>query len=176
MKLVHAVSGSESVNPPREVWVFLLVRCPAENPKYFAPLGMWPRVLQVVRDGWACPPGVIVQPGEAIVDAARRVADALGIRLPKAAALLAVDQQPAIDGEQDEEIAFVFDGGSAAEDAFADLPRDQVEVEWSAVENLERVALVHALRTRLLAVEPPVLVEGMPLPEPGRGKGDGAGE
>ncbi|MFT2017772.1 hypothetical protein ACMA1D_18310 [Streptomyces sp. 796.1] len=162
------MSGTESLNPPREVWVFLLIRCPVENPKYFAPLGMWPRVLQVVRDGWACPPGVIVQPGEAITDAAHRVADALGIKLPKAAALLAVDQQPAIAGQQDEELAFVFDGGSAAEDAFADLPRDQVEVEWSAVENLERVALVHALRTRLLAVEPPVLVEGMPKSNRGR--------
>ncbi|MER0244769.1 hypothetical protein AAHZ94_22815 [Streptomyces sp. HSW2009] len=166
MKLVHPVSGSESVNPPREVWVFLLIRCPVENPKYFAPMGMWPRVLQVVRDGWSCPPGVIVQPGESIHGAAHRAAGALGIKLPKAAALLAVDQQPAIDGEQDEEIAFVFDGGSAAEDAFADLPRDELHLEWSAVEDLERIALVHALRTRLLAVEPPVLVEGMPIAEP----------
>ncbi|MFT2018439.1 hypothetical protein ACMA1D_21750 [Streptomyces sp. 796.1] len=170
MKLVHPLNAPHSPNPHREIWVFLLVRCPVENPKYFAPLGMWPRVLQVVRDGWACPPGVIVRPGESIPAAARRVADALGITLPKEPALLAVDQQPAIEGEQDEELAFILDGGSAPEDAFASLPRDEVDVEWSAVENLERVALVHALRTRLLAVEPALLVEGMPVPGPGRDK------
>ncbi|MER0243344.1 hypothetical protein AAHZ94_15250 [Streptomyces sp. HSW2009] len=80
-----------------------------------------------------------------------------------------MDQQPAVD-EQDEELAFFLDGGSAAEGAFDTLPRDQVTVEWVPVEDLERVALVHALRTRLLAIEPSLLVEGMP---PGRSEGRG---
>ncbi|MER0245102.1 hypothetical protein AAHZ94_24530 [Streptomyces sp. HSW2009] len=165
MRIVRSVHAAHQANPPREVWVFLLVRCPAEDPKYFQSKGLWPRVLQVVRDGWGCPPGVIVQAGESIPDAAHRVADALGIRLPKEPALLAVDQQPAIGSEQDEELAFILDGGTVAEDAFAGLPRGQVEIEWSAIEDLERVALVHALRTRLLGVEPPLLVEGMPKGE-----------
>ncbi|MFT2015575.1 hypothetical protein ACMA1D_06950 [Streptomyces sp. 796.1] len=156
------MNPADPASAPRDVWVFLLIRCAGEAGKHFDAVGMWPRVLQVVKDGWGCPPGVVLRPGEAIESAAERVADALGIRLPESPALLAVDQQPAIDGGPDEELAFVVDGGAAEENAFQGLPRHEVDIEWSAVEDLERVALVHALRTRLLAVETPLLVEGMP--------------
>lgn len=153
----------------RQVWVFLLVHCPADTRNPLDSARLWPRVLQVVRDGVPYPPGVVLRPGESIQRAAERTGAALGIALPPPPLrLLAVDQQPATAAGQTEELALFVDGGRVAADAFAAPPCARHGLTWTPVEDLGRVALVHALRTRLLAVEPAVLVEGMPLACEGR--------
>ncbi|MFE6776875.1 hypothetical protein [Streptomyces sp. NPDC057702] len=151
----------------RQVWVFLLVHCPADTRNPLDSARLWPRVLQVVRDGVTYSPGVVLRPGEPIQRAAERAGAALGLAPPPGPPrLLAVDQQPAGDG-QAEELALFVDGGRVDEDTFATPPRGRYGLTWTPVEDLGRVALVHALRTRLLTVEPPLLVAGMPLPREG---------
>ncbi|MBC3993013.1 hypothetical protein H8N00_29905 [Streptomyces sp. AC563] len=148
----------------RQVWVFLLVHCPADTRNPLDSARLWPRVLQVVKDGVSSPPGVVLRPGESIQRAAERTGAALGIALPPPPLrLLAVDQQPATDAGQPEELAIFVDGGCAKEDTFTAPACDRHGVVWTPVEDLGRVALVHALRTQLLAVEPAMLVEGMPI-------------
>lgn len=151
----------------REVWVFLLVRCSADTRNPYDSVRLWPRVLQVRTDGALSPPGVVLRPGEPIQRAAERAGAALGISVPPPLRMLAVDQQPATAG-QAEELAIIVDGGCVAEDAFAPAPCGRHGLVWVPVDELNRVALVHALRTSLLAVEPAVLVEGMPVPGGGR--------
>ncbi|MER0243319.1 hypothetical protein AAHZ94_15080 [Streptomyces sp. HSW2009] len=74
----------------------------------------WPRVLLTrdVRSPWQLP-AVVLRPVEAVMGAAGRVAYALGLELPKAHRVLAVEQHPPgpTGGEQ---LTLVVDGGWVA--------------------------------------------------------------
>lgn len=84
----------------------------------------WPDVLQVqlARDHtvWE-PPGVVVRPGEQLVEAAARVAGALGLTSPKARRVLAVDEYPA-DGYAPAEAILLLDGGWCTDADVIDVP------------------------------------------------------
>lgn len=146
-----------------QVWVFLLIRCPAAQHGPHSSARLWPRVLQVRRDGALSPPGVELRPGEPIQRAAERAAAALRLRLPPPPVrLLTVDQHPA-DAHHAEELAIIMDGGCVDEDTFDASTCDRHGLAWTTVAELDRTAFLYALRTRLLAVDPTALLEGTPV-------------
>lgn len=76
----------------------------------------WPHVLQT-RDAatpWQLP-GVLLRPGERVMTAAGRAAYALGLVLPNAHRVLAIDQHPAGPGRP-EQLVIVVDGGWITDD------------------------------------------------------------
>lgn len=146
---------------PRRVRVELLVWQPADSS---APLDVsrsWPRVLQVVRDGMAGPPGVVVRPEEPVRVAAGRAASALGLRPSASPRLLAVDQHPAEDGLP-EEFALIVDGGWLGAGALPPCGCGEHKLVWTPTAALGRVALAHALRTAVTGQPPPLLWRGEP--------------
>ncbi len=100
----------------RQLRVSLLVWRP-RDPDHPGDLSAgWPRVLQV-RTGagpWQVP-GVLLRPREPLMSAAGRVAYALGLTLPNAHRVLAVDQRVP-PGREPEELIVIVDGGWAAGD------------------------------------------------------------
>ncbi|MBB5934666.1 hypothetical protein [Streptomyces zagrosensis] len=130
---------------PNQVWVHLLVWHPADPSNPLDVSQSWPRVLQVVKDGAIGPPGVTLQPGEAIPYAVGRVATALGLQSPEPPRLLAVDQQPAEHGLL-EQVAMVFDGGWLAVDPPPRGNCGRSHTVWTPMHEVGRVALVHAFR------------------------------
>lgn len=99
----------------RQVRVRLLVWRP-RDPDHPGDLSAgWPRVLQV-RTGagpWQVP-SVLLRPGEPLMAAAARTAYALGLTLPNAHRVLAIDQR-APTGREPEELIVIVDGGWVAE-------------------------------------------------------------
>ncbi|MBC3989491.1 hypothetical protein H8N00_11530 [Streptomyces sp. AC563] len=153
---------------PRQTWVNLLVWHPEDPLNSLNPLdlsGPLPRVLQVVRDGEAGPPGVILRPDEPLRQAAARVSAALGLRAPaRPAPLLAIDQRPSGRGGDVEQMVLVLDGGT--------LPTEKLppcggcgrsHLVWTPLEEAEQPALVHALRARVRGGQPPTLWRGEPV-------------
>ncbi|WEV27464.1 hypothetical protein OYE22_21420 [Streptomyces sp. 71268] len=100
----------------RQVRVSLLVWRP-RDPDHPGDLSAgWPRVLQV-RTGagpWQVP-SVLLRAGEPLMAAAERTAYALGLTLPNAHRVLAVDQR-APTGREPEELIVIVDGGWVAGD------------------------------------------------------------
>lgn len=84
----------------------------------------WPRVLQVQlskdRTVWE-PPGVVVRHGELIVEAMMRIASTIGMTLPNAIRVLAVDQTPATD-DAPAEIIMMMDGGWCSDADLLEIP------------------------------------------------------
>ncbi|MFE6775399.1 hypothetical protein [Streptomyces sp. NPDC057702] len=150
----------------RQTWVHLLVWRPVDPADPLDVSRSWPRVLQVVRDGVASPPGVVLRPGEALPAAAARVADALGLRPPpEPLRLLALDQRPPENG-QAEQVDLVFDGGWLATD---DLPPcddcGQGHTAWTPMREVSRVALIHAFRSLLTGEHTSALLWRGDLPD-----------
>ncbi len=138
-----------AVTRPRQTWVHLLVWRLADPSNPLDVSRSWPHVLQVVQDERPAPPGVILRPGEPIPYAAGRVATALGLRAPEPLRLLAVDQQPAEPGHE-EQVGLVFDGGWLA--AGGPPPCDDCgrpHTVWTPMRDVGRVALAHAFRALL---------------------------
>ncbi|MBC3985973.1 hypothetical protein H8N01_26190 [Streptomyces sp. AC536] len=95
----------------------------ADDPSDVTTAG-WPHVLQVQlardREVWE-PPGVVVRPGERVVTAAARVADAVGIGLPNLQRVLAVDERPAVGGAP-AELMLLVDGGWCTDADVVEVP------------------------------------------------------
>lgn len=153
----------EAVLMPRQTWVHLLIWLPADPWNPLDVSQSWPRVLQVVKDGTAAPPGVVLRPGESLRQAAARVTGGLGLRAPlEPPALLAIDQRPPERGSTDiDQLVLVLDGGTLPTEALPPCSGcGQSHLAWTATEELGQAVLVHALRTRLLGQRAPTLWRG----------------
>ncbi|MFD4998891.1 NUDIX hydrolase [Streptomyces buecherae] len=95
----------------RQVRVTLLVWRPRDPDRPGDLSAGWPHVLQVrTGTGFWRVPSVLLRSGEPVLDAAQRAAYALGLTVPNAHRVLAVDQRPAT-GRAPEELTIITDGG-----------------------------------------------------------------
>ncbi|WEV28163.1 hypothetical protein OYE22_25550 [Streptomyces sp. 71268] len=149
----------------RQTWVTLLVWQPADPLNPLDVSRAWPRVLQVVRDGEAGPPGVILRPDEPLRQAAARVTAALGLRAPaQPPPLLAVDQRPSGREGGVEQMVLVLDGGTLSTETLPPCGGcGRSHLVWTPLEEAEQPALVHALRARVRGGQPPTLWCGEPV-------------
>ncbi|MBB5936194.1 hypothetical protein [Streptomyces zagrosensis] len=128
----------------------------------------WPRVLQTRDDAspWQVP-SVILRPGEQVMAAAGRVAYALGLELPNAHRVLAVEQRPAaIDFPED--LTLVVDGGwsvghhvhGADGDASSCPCEPRHQCRWAHAHETDSTAVVTALSAAVMKAPAFVINQG----------------